>query len=106
MALAPLAAALAAAAQPPATTYRLRPLYRGSPPLTHMDIVSQSAFLHRLRALGYREGENLTIERRFGDGRPDRLREAARELAQSKVDVIFTAGDEAIRAAKEATETI
>jgi len=106
MGLGLFAAALAAEAQPTAKTYRLGRLYWGSPPLTQMDIVSQSAFLHRLRALGYREGENLTIERRFGDGRPDRLREAARELAQSKVDVIFTAGDEAIRAAKEATETI
>jgi len=106
MGLGLFAAALAAPAQPTAKTYRLGRLYWGSPPLTQMDVASQSAFLERLRALGYREGDNLIIERRFGDGQPDRLREAARELAQSNVDAIFTTGDEAIRAAKEATETI
>jgi putative ABC transport system substrate-binding protein len=46
------------------------------------------------------------FEERFGDGRPDGLVEAARQLVQLKVDVIFTAGDQAIAAAKAATQNI
>jgi putative ABC transport system substrate-binding protein len=59
-----------------------------------------------LRELGYVEGENLVIERRFAEGQLDRLRGLAHELVQRRVDVIVAVSDSAIDAAKAATATI
>jgi putative ABC transport system substrate-binding protein len=41
-----------------------------------------------LRELGYVEGQNLVVERRYAEGKTDRLPELARELAHIPVDVI------------------
>jgi hypothetical protein len=43
-------------------------------------------FLERLRELGYVEGGNITIERRFAAGRPERLDELVTDLAHLRVD--------------------
>jgi putative tryptophan/tyrosine transport system substrate-binding protein len=59
-----------------------------------------------LRDLGYIEGQNTLIERRFAEGNLERLSEFARELAQLHVDVITTVGTPAGLAAKQATSTI
>ncbi len=59
-----------------------------------------------LRELGYVDGGNLVIERRFAEGKIDRLPELARELVQRQVDVIVAAGYEATQAAKDTTATI
>jgi putative ABC transport system substrate-binding protein len=59
-----------------------------------------------LRELGYVEGGNLIVERRFADGKIERLPGLARELVQLKVDVIVAAGDETIPAARDATATV
>jgi putative ABC transport system substrate-binding protein len=59
-----------------------------------------------LRELGYVEGKNIVIERRFAEGKLDRLPTLAADLARLKVDVIVTAGPLPTRAAKEATSTI
>jgi putative ABC transport system substrate-binding protein len=60
-----------------------------------------------LRELGYKEGENITTEYRYSEGRVDRLPELAAELVRLKVDLIVVAGgDRWIRAAKNATKTI
>src|ERR1700719_763631 len=45
-----------------------------------------SAFLQGLRALGYAEGERLTVEREYADGRPERLPDLAAELVKRKPD--------------------
>jgi len=58
-----------------------------------------------LRELGYVTGQNLIVERRFADGKIDRLPGLARELVESRVDVIV-AVSEAIRAARDATREI
>ena len=63
------------------------------------------AFRQGLRELGYTEGENVIIEYRWAEGKPDRLDKFAAELAALKVDVTFAAGASAIRAAKNATMT-
>lgn len=55
---------------------------------------------------GYSVGGNLLIEPRFAEAKPDRLPGLARELVDSRVDVIVTASYPAARAAKEATATI
>jgi putative ABC transport system substrate-binding protein len=52
------------------------------------------------------EGQNIVVERRFGDGKPERLTELATELVRLKVDVIVTSTDEAIVAVKRQTQTI
>jgi putative ABC transport system substrate-binding protein len=59
-----------------------------------------------LRELGYVEGQNLLIERRYAEGKLDRLPGLARELVELQVDVIVPVGGAAIRAAKTATTTI
>jgi ABC-type uncharacterized transport system substrate-binding protein len=59
-----------------------------------------------LRTLGWVEGQNLTFESRFDEGRSDRLPALAAELVGGKVDVIFTRGTPAALAAKAATTTI
>jgi putative tryptophan/tyrosine transport system substrate-binding protein len=60
----------------------------------------------RLRELGYVEGENIVIEYRYAEGKPERLPELATELVQLKVDVIVTAANAGIIAAKKASATI
>jgi putative tryptophan/tyrosine transport system substrate-binding protein len=59
-----------------------------------------------LHTLGYIEGQNLVIERRFAEGRMDRLQALARELVLMRVDVILAVSEEATAAAKEATTAI
>src|SRR5262249_19440119 len=60
-----------------------------------------------LRDLGYIEGQNIAIEYRYAEGRPDREPGLAAELVRLKVDIIVVAsGDVTIRAAKNATKTI
>jgi putative ABC transport system substrate-binding protein len=55
-----------------------------------------------LRELGYRESENLVIERRFAEGKIDRLPALARELVQLRVDVIVVFGAAAVQATRGA----
>ena len=60
-----------------------------------------------LRELGYVEGKNIAIERRFAELKFDRLPDLATELVGLKVDVIVAAGSNlAVRAAQQATSTI
>jgi putative ABC transport system substrate-binding protein len=65
-----------------------------------------TAFRQALRGLGYVEGQNLNIEYRSADGRPDRFPALATELIALKVDLIVTRGTPAAVAAKNATKTI
>jgi putative ABC transport system substrate-binding protein len=64
------------------------------------------AFHQGLSETGYVEGQNLAIEYRWAEGRYDRLRGLATDLADRKVDVIVAAGPPSARAAKSATSTI
>ena len=59
-----------------------------------------------LRNLGYAEGKNVTIEYRGAEGKLDRIPNLVNELIQLKVDVIVAPVPGAIRAAKQATNTI
>ena len=56
--------------------------------------------------LGYTEGRNIAIERKFAEGDADRLRALATELVERQVDVIVAFSTPAARAAKQATATI
>ena len=64
------------------------------------------AFRQGLRDQGYVEGQNIAIEFRFADGRPDRLGDMATGLVRTKVDVIVTESVLAAREARNATATI
>ena len=60
-----------------------------------------------LRELGYIEGQNITIEYRYAEGKLDRFPELAAELVRLKVDIIVVAGGARwIRPAMNATKTI
>jgi putative tryptophan/tyrosine transport system substrate-binding protein len=65
-----------------------------------------NAFLQGLHELGYTEGQNLAIERRYADGSSDRLRELAAELVRRKPDIIVAFSTTAARPAKQATGAI
>lgn len=59
-----------------------------------------------LKEIGYREGENILIEMRDGQGDRRALKPAATELVSQKVSLIFTTGTRATQAAKAATSEI
>jgi putative tryptophan/tyrosine transport system substrate-binding protein len=59
-----------------------------------------------LAEAGYREGQNVRIESRWADDRPDRLAGLAADLVGSGVKVIVTSAIRAALAAKDATSTI
>jgi putative ABC transport system substrate-binding protein len=65
-----------------------------------------TAFREQIRALGYVEGRNLTIEFRWAGGSEERVQEMAAELARLKVDAIVTRSTMVALAAKRATGTI
>jgi putative tryptophan/tyrosine transport system substrate-binding protein len=58
-----------------------------------------------LKARGYEEAKNLTLEYRFAKSR-EQLPAMAADLVSLKVDVILAGGTEGIIAAKDATQTI
>jgi putative ABC transport system substrate-binding protein len=64
------------------------------------------AFGQGLRDLGYVDGKNIAIVAKSAEGNPDRFPELARELVRRNVNVMLVGGDQGLRAAKEATDTI
>src|SRR5215471_3488749 len=64
------------------------------------------AFLDGLRESGFIEGKNVTIDRRFAEGRLDRYADLIAKLAQLGPDVLVTSANEATLAAKQAATTI
>ena len=64
------------------------------------------AFRQELRRLGYVEGQNIIIEFRWAEGKPDRMRELAEELVRLRVDAIVAPSSVYTAAARAATSTI
>jgi putative ABC transport system substrate-binding protein len=98
-----LCIALTATAQQPARISRLGILIPGS---AAFYLAWVEALRQRLRELGYVEGKNIVIDLRYAEGKFERLPDLAAELVQLKVDVIFTAANTGILAAKKASVTI
>ena len=92
---------LAAVGLAEAGTYRIGFLRAAAPPESYV-----GAFREGLAELGYREGGNLVLEYRWGEGKIERLPALAADLVRLKVDVIVIDGMPAALAAKEATRTI
>src|SRR5438067_4400468 len=71
-----------------------------------IDNQNTSAFLRRLRELGWIDGRNIAIEYRWTEGRAERAADFLAELVRLKVDVIHTGGNLYALAAKRATSII
>jgi putative ABC transport system substrate-binding protein len=67
---------------------------------------NNEAFTQGLRERGYVEGQNIALERRYGEGRAERMAEIATELVRMKVDVIVATTDQPISAVKRQTQSI
>jgi ABC-type uncharacterized transport system substrate-binding protein len=65
-----------------------------------------AAFVERMREHGWIEGRTVAIEYRWAEGRSERFAEIATEFIRLKVDVILTAGTDAVLATKKATSVI
>src|SRR5262245_64709558 len=63
-------------------------------------------FLQGMRDLGYVEGRNFVVERRYHEGKLDRLPAIADELVAHRVDVIVAISTPTALAAKHATKTV
>ncbi len=96
------AASIAGAAGAPKSPFRIGFIVSSVPPSS----AKLEAFRLGLRELGYTEGKDIFIERRYAEGRLDRMAPFVREFVEHKVDVIMGVNNVAIRAAKEATRTI
>ncbi len=66
----------------------------------------RNLFQQRMSELGYVEGGNLVMERRYAQNKLERLPELATELVQLKVDIIVAVAIAATTAARRATSTI
>ena len=98
-----LATSLTAGAQPTAKIYHIGVIQTTSPrEVEHVNRALDDA----LRQLGYVQGQHYVMERRFADGRQERLPSLAAELVRLKVDVIVTGSNPVIAAVKQATSTI
>ena len=93
---------LAARAQQPRGMRHIGVLLFGTPDTDP----NLGAFLRGLRDLGYIESQNIVIEYRYAEGKPDRLRSLARELVAIKPDLIFALGGDVAPSARVATSTI
>ena len=65
-----------------------------------------NAFLQSFQKLGWIQDQNFTLEIRYADNSRDRMSTSAAELVALKVDVILTAGTEAVQAAQKSTRAI
>ena len=101
--IAATASPFVAAAQPPTKTWRIGYLGPVSPSAGAPLLES---FRQGLRELGYAEGQNISIDYRWAEGRPDRFPALAVELTQLKVDVIVTYNNAGVAALQRATRTI
>ena len=95
-----LAAPLAAEAQQVGKVSRIG-VFTGAAPSPAWDGLWQG-----LHELGWVEGKNLVIERRYAEGKFDRLPDIAAELVNLKVDVIVAVTNRAAFPARQATSTI
>jgi putative ABC transport system substrate-binding protein len=71
-----------------------------------VDRPGQQPFLQGLHDLGWIEGQNIAIERRYANESRDRLPDIAADLVRLRVDVIVVLDSVTIRPAMQATKTI
>jgi putative ABC transport system substrate-binding protein len=96
-----LALSLPVEAQQPAKVAKIGLLNAGSGPGSGIEVLRRE-----LRALGYVDGKDMTIEYRYADNKLDRLPALADELIRLKIDVLLATTTPVALAAKNATKTI
>ena len=99
-----VAVPLAAMAQQTEKVRRIGVLMLDDPPNSNPDHLLWDPA--PLRDLGWIEGKNLVIERRYAGGKAELLQPFAAELVRLKVEIIVTGGTDAAVAGKEATTHI
>ena len=97
-------APLAAEAQPSGKKARIGVLLL--PPRAGAGGTYIQALREGLHELGYVEGQNLLLEIRWAEGKPDLLQGLAAELLSTGPDVLITSGSEAILTLKRATGVV
>ena len=95
---------LAALAQTPGKTVRVGILSSAATPPAGDE--TSNVWVVALRKLGWVEGQNMVLERRYSDGNADLLAGFARELVQANVDIIATFSSTDAAAALRATSVI
>jgi putative ABC transport system substrate-binding protein len=94
-------------AEPPAKLHRIGLIGTSATSSKWRTLANYQAFLDGLRQFGYMEGQNLVIEWRSAEGKPDRLPQIAAELVQLKPEIILVATCGApLDAVRRATNTI
>jgi putative tryptophan/tyrosine transport system substrate-binding protein len=89
----------AAFAQEPGRIYRLGSLFRA--PRSDPNLI---AFFEGMRQYGFVEGQNLLDDPNGYELRIEQFAGHASEIVKQRVDLILCAGDDAIRAAQQATK--
>jgi ABC-type uncharacterized transport system substrate-binding protein len=96
---------LADAAQKSAKIPRVGVLEPGFPP-TVTPRLCLEFFKQGLGDLGYREGQNIVLEYRYGEFKSDRLPGLAADLVQRQPDVLWTNSNRTAQMLKQATTTL
>ena len=97
---------LAAGAQQVGKMFRIGLLGPGSSRADPGDERLFRVFRDRLQELGYAAGSNVIFERRWPEGKPERLPQLAQELIAVNVDVIVAWSTPAVAAAQRASSSI
>jgi putative tryptophan/tyrosine transport system substrate-binding protein len=74
--------------------------------IAHEQLKHYDVLFEQLRQLGYVEGHNIIVERRYAQGRAERFEEFAAEMVRLKADLIIVNTTPAAIAVKKATTTI
>jgi putative ABC transport system substrate-binding protein len=99
-----IAAAPGLAVPPSGKTARIGVLGSGRRPSDAE--LQASAWRLEMQRLGWVEGSNLLVERRYSDGRHDLMAGYARELLDARVDVIVTFADPDAASVRKLTSTV
>jgi ABC-type uncharacterized transport system substrate-binding protein len=97
-------AGIARAQQPDRT--RVIGMFQGLAASDPAGKIRYAAFQQELQRLGWTDGHNVRIERRWGDGNADHMRQQAIELVALSPDVIVTTGGDATERVLQATRTV
>ena len=100
-------AATVSRAQDPGRVWKLGMLLPSTrPPGVPDPVAAASLIPAEMAALGFVEGKNLVVDRRYAEAQLDRLPAIARELVEARPDAIVPLGATATRAAKQASGAI
>ena len=97
-----LSASLAVHAQPAGKVARLAVVLFETPP-TNPNL---AAFVSGLRALGYVEGRNVTLEYRYAKGQPELVSALGLQAVSLKPDVIVVLGGDMVHSVRTATSAL